>query len=147
MPGTVQAENYDTGGPGVAYSVASTNGSGNGYRPDGIDLETTSDSGGGYDLGWTGGAQWFRYTVNVAAAGSYTVSFRVAAPAAAPDAFHLADSSGRNLTGAVNLPATGDFQSWTDVTATVTLPAGPQVLTLAEDNGGWNVNRLTFTAR
>ncbi|WP_329139301.1 carbohydrate-binding protein [Streptomyces sp. NBC_01476] len=147
VPGTVQAENYDTGGPGVAYSVASTNGSGNGYRPDGIDLETTSDSGGGYDLGWTGGAQWFRYTVNVAAAGSYTVSFRVAAPAAAPDAFHLADSSGRNLTGAVNLPATGDFQSWTDVTATVTLPAGPQVLTLAEDNGGWNVNRLTFTAR
>ncbi|WP_405590946.1 carbohydrate-binding protein [Streptomyces sp. NBC_01190] len=147
VPGTVQAENYDTGGQGVAYSVASANGSGNGYRPDGIDLETTADSGGGYDLGWTGGAQWFRYTVDAAAAGTYTVSFRVAAPAAVTDGFHLSDAGGKNLTGAVNIPATGGFQNWTNVTATVTLPAGRQVLTLAEDVGGWNANSATFTAK
>jgi Carbohydrate binding module (family 6)/Right handed beta helix region len=147
VPGTVQAENYDTGGQGVAYSVASTNGSGNGYRSDGVDLETTTDSGGGYDLGWTGGAQWFRYTVNATAAGTYTVGFRVADPSAVTDAFHLSDAGGKNLTGAVNLPATGGFQTWADVTATVTLPAGRQVLTLAEDNGGWNANSLTFTAK
>ncbi|MYS19964.1 carbohydrate-binding protein [Streptomyces sp. SID4948] len=147
VPGTVQAEDYDTGGPGVGYSVASTNGSGNGYRADGIDLETTADSGGGYDLGWTGGAQWFRYTVSAAAAGTYTVSFRVAAPSAVTDSFHLSDATGKNLTGAVGIPATGGFQTWTNVTATVTLPAGRQVLTLAEDNGGWNANSLAFTAK
>jgi len=66
IPGTVQAENYDTGGQGVAYSVSSTNGSGNSYRTDGIDLEATTDTGGGYDMGWTTGGQWFRYTVNMA---------------------------------------------------------------------------------
>jgi hypothetical protein len=53
VPGTVQAENYDTGGQGVGYNVTSTNGTGNSYRSDGVDLETTSDTGGGYDLGWT----------------------------------------------------------------------------------------------
>ena len=44
VPGTVYAANYDTGGQGVAYNVTSTNGSANGYRSDGIDLETTADT-------------------------------------------------------------------------------------------------------
>jgi beta-glucanase (GH16 family) len=142
----VQAENYDTGGQGVGYQVSSTNGSANNYRPDGVDLETTSDTGGGYDLGWTAGGQWFRYTVNVATAGTYTIGFRVAAPSAVTDGFHLANSSAQNLTGSVNVPATGGYQNWTNVSVTVTLPAGQQVLTLDQDNGGWNINYMTFTA-
>jgi hypothetical protein len=142
VPGVVEAENYDTGGQGVGYSVNSVNGTANTYRPDGVDLESTSDTGGGYDVGWTSGGQWLRYTVNVAAAGTYTVSLRVAAPSAVSGALHLANSSGTNLTGAVNIPATGGWQTWTTITAQLTLPAGQQVLTLAEDTGGWNINYL-----
>jgi hypothetical protein len=144
VPGTVQAENYDTGGQGVAYNVTSVNGTANGYRSDGVDLESTSDTGGGDNLGWTGGGQWFRYTVNVASAGTYTVSARLAAPSAVTGAFHLSNASGSNLSGAVNIPATGGWQTWTTVTAQVTLPAGQQVLTLNQDTGGWNINYLLF---
>ena len=146
IPGTVQAENYDTGGSGVGYHVTSTNGTANSYRSDGIDLEATTDTGGGYNLGWTATGQWFRYTVSVASAGTYTVTFRVAAINAVTDAFHIANSSGTNLTGSVNVPATGGWQTWTNVTATVTLPAGQQVLTLDQDNGGWNINYMAFTS-
>ncbi|MBR7833541.1 carbohydrate-binding protein [Actinospica durhamensis] len=145
VPGTVQAENYDTGGQGVAYNVTSVNGSGNSYRSDGVDLETTTDTGGGYDLGWTATGQWFKYTVNVATAGTHTVGFRVAAPSAVTDAFHLSNASGTNLSGSVNIAATGGWQTWTTVTATVTLPAGTQTLTLDQDNGGWNINYLTIS--
>ncbi len=95
MPGTVQAENYDTGGQGTAYNVTSINGSANSYRSDGVDLEATTDTGGGYDLGWTAAGQWFKYTVNVATAGTYTVGLRLAAPTAVTDALHIANSSGR----------------------------------------------------
>jgi len=144
IPGTVQAENYDTGGQGIGYSVTSTNGTANGYRSDGVDLETTSDTGGGYDLGWTSSEQWFRYTVNVATAGTYTVSFRVTAPNGVTDAFHLSNASGTDLSGPVNISATSGWQTWTTVTASVTLPAGEQVLTLIQDNSGWNVNYMTF---
>lgn len=144
IPGTVQAENYDTGGQGTAYNVTSVNGTGNSYRSDGVDLEATTDTGGGLDLGWTSSGQWFRYTVNVASAGTYTVSFRVAAPSAVTDAFHLSNSSGTNLSGSVNVPATGGWQTWTTVTATVTLPAGTQVLTLNQDNSGWNINYMSY---
>ena len=147
VPGTVQAEDYDTGGPGVAYHVTSVNGTGTAYRADGVDLESTSDTGGGYDLGWTTGGQWQRYTVDVATAGAYTVALRIAAPTAVTDALHLSDASGADLTGAVALPATGDWQTWGTATAGVTLPAGRQVLTLNQDSGGWNLNQLTFTAR
>ena len=144
MPGTVQAENYDTGGQGVAYNVTSTNGSANSYRSDGVDLEATTDTGGGYDLGWTAAGQWFKYTVNVATAGTYTVGLRLAAPTAVTDALHIDNSAGTNLSGNVTAPATGGYQTWTTVTATVTLAAGTQTLTVDQDNAGWNINYLAF---
>jgi hypothetical protein len=147
VPGTVQAANYDTGGQGVAYNVASVNGSANSYRSDGVDLEACTDSGSsgcGNDLGWTASGQWLRYTVNVASAGAYAVSFRVASPNGVTDAFHLLNSSGAELTGGEDIPATGGWQTWTTVTDTVELSAGQQTLILDQDNGGWNLRYLAL---
>ncbi len=146
IPGTVKAENYDTGGQGVAYSVLSVNGTDNSYRTDGVDLETTTATGGGNDLGWTKAGQWFKYTVNVATAGTYTVTFAVASNDGATDAFHLSNAAGTNLTGSVNVPNTGGWETWKTVTATVTLPAGTQTLTLNQDNPDWNFYSATFAA-
>jgi beta-glucanase (GH16 family) len=144
VPGTVMAENYDTGGQGVAYNVTSTNGTANTYRAQGVDLEAATSPATGNDLGWSAAGQWFRYTVNAATAGSYTVSFLVASPTAITDGFHLSNSSGTNLTGSVNVPATGGYQTWVTVTATATLSAGTQTLTLSEDAGGWNIDSIGF---
>ena len=150
VPGTVQAANYDTGGQGVAYNLVSTNGSANSYRSDGVDLESSADTqdtsaaGGAYDIGWTTPGQWFNYTVNVATAGVYTVSFRVSSPYGITDALHIANSSGTNLTGAVAVPNTGGYQTWTTVTAGVTLPVGQQTLTVGQDSNGWNFHYMAF---
>ena len=151
VPGTVQAANYDTGGQGVAYNVTSTNGSANSYRADGVDLETTADTqatsgaGGTYDQGWTTGGQWFKYTVNVATAGTYSVAFRLASPYGITDALHIANAAGTNLSGAVAVPNTGGYETWTTVAASVTLPAGQQTLTIAQDSNGFNFHNLAFT--
>jgi hypothetical protein len=144
IPGTVLNENYDTGGQGVAYNVTSTNGTANTYRSQGVDLEAATSPATGNDLGWSATGQWFRYTVNVATAGTYTVSFLVAAESAIGDSFHLSNSSGTNLSGSVAVPNTGGWQAWTTVTATVTLPAGTQTLTLNEDAAGWNIDSMAF---
>ena len=152
VPGIVQAANYDSGGQGVAYKVTSVNGTANSYRSDGVDLETTGDTtdttgaGAGYDLGWTGSGQWFRYTVNAAGAGTYTVSLRLASPNGVTDALHIANLSGTNLSGDINAPDTGGWQDWATVTATVTLPAGTQTLVVDQDNGGWNIHSMNFVA-
>ena len=45
------------------------------------------------------------------------------------DGLHIASSSGANLSGNINFPNTGGWQTWTTATATVTLPAGQQTLT------------------
>jgi Carbohydrate binding module (family 6)/Protein of unknown function (DUF1573) len=146
VPGTAMAENYDTGGQGVAYNVTAVNGTANGYRSDGVDLEPATAPATGNDLGWTAAGQWFKYTVNVSTAGTYTVSFLVAGNVAVTDAFHLSNSAGTNLTGSVAVPATGGWQAWKTVTATVTLPAGTQTLTLNEDNAGWNIDSMAFAS-
>jgi beta-glucosidase len=150
VPGTVYAANYDTGGQGVAYNVTSTNGSANSYRSDGIDLEATADTqdttgAGAYDMGWTTAGQWFNYTVNAAAAGTYTVAFRVSSPYGITDALHIDNASGTNLTGSVTIPNTGGYETWTTVDASVTLPAGQQTLTVDQDSNGWNFHYMAFT--
>jgi hypothetical protein len=95
----------------------------------------------------TASGQWFKYTVNVATAGTYTVSFLVAGDVAVSDAFHLSNSSGTNLTGSVAVPSTGGWQTWTTVTATVALSAGTQTLTLNEDAAGWNFDSMAFALK
>jgi hypothetical protein len=151
VPGLVEAANYDTGGQGVAYNVSSINGSANGYRADGVDLETTADTlgtspaGGAYDIGWTTPGQWFDYTVSVATAGTYSVAFRLSSPYGITDALHIADASGANLTGPVAVPNTGGYETWTTVTASLVLPAGTQTLTVKQDTNGWNFHNMAFT--
>jgi beta-glucosidase len=151
VPGTVYGANYDTGGQGVAYNVAASNGTANSYRSDGVDLETTADtqntsaSGGAYDMGWTTPGQWFNYTINVATAGTYTVGFRLSSPYGITDALHIASSSGTNLTGSVAVPNTGGYETWTTVDVSITLPAGQQTLTVDQDSNGWNFHYMTFT--
>lgn len=147
IPGTVYADSYDVGGQGVGYSVSSVNGTDNSWRTtnDGVDLEQCADSTtNGADVGWSAAGQWFRYTVNVASAGSYLISFRVADGSSSTATFHIQNSSGTNLSGEVTVPTTGGWQTWTTVTATVTLPAGQQVLTVYQDAANFNLNYMSF---
>src|SRR5258708_6055890 len=55
IPGKLEAENYDTGGEGIAYHDTDTSNDGGQYRTsEGVDIEVCGDTGGGYDVGWTG---------------------------------------------------------------------------------------------
>jgi len=144
VPGTVQSENYDTGGESVAYHDSDTVNSGGAYRTDGVDVEACTDTGGGYNVGYTNAGEYMKYTVNVATAGTYTVTFRVANGTTGNGSFHLQNAGGTNLSGAVTVVPSGGWQTWASVTANVTLPAGLQILTLFEDTANFNINYMTF---
>jgi len=136
LPGTVQAENFDTGGSGVAYSDTTSGNAGGQYRStENVDIETTTDTGGGFDVGWLAPGEWLKYTVNVSSAGTYTIEARVASSGAG-GTFHI-ESNGTNLTGPMTIPDTGGWQSWTTISkANVSLSAGAQVLRLVVDGTG-----------
>ncbi len=144
IPGTIQAENYDTCGAGSSYSDTTAGNSGGQYRTDDVDIEATADTSGAYDVGWTAAGEWLNYTVNVASAGTYNVQVRVASESA--DSMHI-NVDGTNVTGSISIPNTGGWQTWATVTsANFTLTAGSHVIRAAFDTGGHNFNYLTFSS-
>jgi len=150
LPGTIQIENFDNGGEGVAYHDSETANQGGQYRTTlGVDIEACSDTGGGYDVGWTQGGEWEKFTVNATTAKTYTVNFRIASGFASGTQvaqIHLEDKNGVNLTGVKNVIATGGWQTWTNLSATATLPAGSNVIKLVIDgsNNGFNINYVSL---
>jgi endoglucanase len=145
IPGTVQAENYDLGGEGVGYHNTDPVNHFGQYRNDGVSIEATLDAGGGYDVGWITPGEWLRYTVAVAAPGTYNLDLRVAS-ATTGGTLHLSLGSA-NLTGTVSVPVTGGWQTWQTVTVTgVTLSPGTQTLQLTFDSGSFNINWMSFAS-
>ena len=148
LPGRVEAENYDKGGEGVAYHDTTSGNSGNVYRTNGVDVQATSDTGGGYNVGWIKAGEWLNYTVNVGSSRTYAIDVRVASPGAG-GTFHI-EMNGVNVTGSMTIPNTGAWQAWTTITKTgVALIAGPQIMRIVmETNGGsgsvGNINWIAF---
>src|SRR5206468_3404135 len=101
IPGTIQAENFDNGGEGVAYHDNSAGNNGGAFRSTDVDIEATSDSGGGFNVGWMTAGEWLNYTVSVAQSGSYTFKARVAANGAG-GTFHV-EFGGVNKTGPLTI--------------------------------------------
>jgi hypothetical protein len=149
---TIQVEDFDNGGEGVAYhDVESANLGGAGYRSGtGVDLQTTSDTGGGYNLGYVKAGEWLEYTLHVDAAGTYTMDLRVAA-ATSNGKFH-AEIDGADVTGALTMLNTGGWQTWKTLSRSgVSLAAGDHVLRLKMDANGasgsvGNFNWIKLTA-
>ena len=142
VPGTVEAEDYDLGGQDVAYNDAETNNNGGAYRPgEGVDLESTTDAGQGFNVGWTAPGEWIEYAVDVTA-GTYDIEVRVASSSSG-GALHI-EFDGVDRTGPVTFDATGGWQNWTTVRAEcVTLDPGLQTMRLVMDTGGFNVNKIS----
>jgi endonuclease/exonuclease/phosphatase family metal-dependent hydrolase len=142
VPGTIQAEDFDDGGEGVAYHDTTSGNAGGAYRGTNVDIETSS--GGGYDVGWTSASEYLNYTVNVGSAGSYTVQLRVASASSA--AIHVGFNGSSGVWTSAPVSATGGWQNWTTVSVPVTLAAGRQVLTLMVDSGSVNFDKITIAA-
>ncbi len=143
IPGRVEAENYDYGGPGVAYMDNDASNNGGQYRPaEGVDIENCAE--GGYNVGWIGTNEWIEYTVQVNSAGTYTLQARVASPHANKN-FHV-ELDGVNISGNIAVPNTGGWQSWQTVTVTTpVLSTGQKILRIVMDNNDFNINYLHFT--
>jgi len=141
---TVQAEDFDRGGEGVAYHDTDAVNTGGVYRPsEGVDLK--SDGAGGYRLCDTRAGEWIEYTINVAKAGSYKLELRVSNSKSGAK-LHV-EAAGANVTGSLGVPNTGGFNAFTTISKTVSLAAGPQVLRVAFDavpSGGDSVAGLNW---
>ncbi|MBG8554197.1 Ig-like domain-containing protein [Hymenobacter guriensis] len=124
IPGQVEAE---------AYSAFNN-----------VQLETTTDTNGGQNVGYIAAGSWMDYAVNVTTAGQYDVTYRVASLNTASS---VQLRSGATVLGTTSVPVTGSWQTWTTTAATrVTLAAGAQTLRVYAVAPGFNLNWIRFAA-
>jgi glucosylceramidase len=114
-----------------------------------LETESTSDTDGGYDLGYSANGSWAEYRNIDFASGVSSVSVRVASGGSGGTLeFHL-DSVSGPLAGAATLPVTGGWQNWTTVAAPISGATGIRNLFVVFRSGGAsggiaNLNWLQF---
>jgi hypothetical protein len=124
LPAQIEAENFDNGGPGVAYSDLNAENRGGAYRDTGVDIKA---GGSGYFVGFTHPGEWMEYTIDVPRAGTYLLELRVAG--LYNSAFRV-EFNGIDKTGVINISPTGGWTNFQTFSRTVTLSAGRQVMRL-----------------
>ena len=64
LPGRWEAEDFDLGGAGISFVDQDASNNGGAYRPlESVDIQTTFDQGGGFNVGWIEPNEWMSYTI------------------------------------------------------------------------------------
>ncbi|MDF2188474.1 heparin lyase I family protein [Paraflavitalea sp. CAU 1676] len=99
-------------------------------------VQTEDCREGGKNVGYIHVNDWMDYSITPAAAGSQTISFRVAGPGGK---LRVQKADGTVL-ATVTLPVTAGGQIYATGSATISLPAGKQTLRIVALTAGWNFN-------
>jgi hypothetical protein len=144
VTGTVEAEQFDMGGPGIAYSNVARNPRSS-YRPTGMLINPCDDLGLGYCLDQTRAGEWAQYSINVLVGQNYNIETR-AEGIGTNGVFEceFTNSSGfYTNTGPLTLTST----NWANLSALVYLPAGTNLMRLhclANGSDGAHVGRFNY---
>lgn len=105
----------------------------------GIQVENSSDTGGGQNVGYIDSGDWMTYAIDVPSAGAYRVSYRVASLTGGGN-ITLEQAGGFPRFGELAVPTTGGWQHWQTISHVVQLSAGVQRIAVSARNGGFNIN-------
>ncbi|MGD1875420.1 MAG: malectin domain-containing carbohydrate-binding protein, partial [Mastigocoleus sp.] len=135
-----EAEDYKAGTNGVEY-FDTTPGNGPGaYRNDDVDIETTGDIEGGFNVGSIDTGEYLTYDVLLPAGGEYNIVLRLATGSG--DGKSIGVTIGEE-TYTANFSNTGGFQTYEDIVISgVTLNAGEQELRLDMTSNSFNINYI-----
>jgi endo-1,4-beta-D-glucanase Y len=144
VPGTIQAEDYDTGGANVAYSDTTAGNTGGYHRTEDVDIGSSCGTGC-YNIGWAAAGEWTEYTVDVGTAGIFNLQLRVAATSSTRT-MHV-EVDGTDVTGSIAVPNTGAYTTFNTVTVTnLSLTAGQKVVRVVLDTGSVNLDWFAFVS-
>ncbi|MBU2882018.1 carbohydrate-binding protein [Psychrosphaera sp. B3R10] len=104
LPYTIEAEDY------VAFTDSDSINEGGALNTDGVDIEATNDSGGGYNIGWTQVGETLSYSISLPK-GDYELQSRVASEVGG-GAFSVTINN--QLIGTDQVSPTGGWQTFED---------------------------------
>jgi peptidoglycan/xylan/chitin deacetylase (PgdA/CDA1 family) len=135
IPGTLEAENYDT----YAYSDADGKSDETGYRSDDAGIVK---AGNGYALGYTNVDDYFEYTLDVKTAGKYKVIINGATGNSTASSVTVSVGDKKVQT---EIPSMGNWDTYSEVEAgELELAAGKQTLRLTINTDYVNVDWIKF---
>jgi hypothetical protein len=141
VPGTVEAEDFDNGGMGVAYFDSDAINKSGAYRiTEGVDLES---SNGSIHISWSNPGEWSKYTINVTRQDIYDIKIPVSTGNGASGSLYLTfDDIDIYPVATIN---TGSWNTYQIMTIkNVLLTAGQHVMKL-NIVGNINVDKFTFS--
>jgi hypothetical protein len=114
----------------------------------GLQLENTSDTGGGQNVGYTNTGDYLDYRIRVGEAGEFKVEVRVASAGQAGilEIQQLDENKSVLQSITIDMPVTGGWQTWTTVSKKMNLNAGKGWLRLKINKPEFNINWVKFTA-
>ncbi len=125
IPGRVEAEDYSLNS--------------------GFQFETTTDVGGGLNLGFANNGDYIEYLLLIQQAGDYSIDYRTASAVNGGQIkLELISDNTIIPVHTVNLPGTGGWQTWQTVSQNAVLPAGEYTLRLTSLSGEYNLNWYQF---
>ncbi|HKK61305.1 MAG TPA: PA14 domain-containing protein, partial [Bacteroidales bacterium] len=142
IPGSIEMEDFDNGGAGIAYADAVYGNSGGAYRAnESVDIKEKANNE--YYITDIYNNEWLEYTVNVNATGLYSVTI-----------YYIADADNQELSLLMNdseissfsFPKTETDDAWSTVQNVVRIKSGTQILKLAADSvlGGVHIDKIVF---
>lgn len=141
IPGTLEAEDYDLGGEGLAYHETTPDNIPGAYRPDeGVDIEARP---GGFHVTRADPGEWMEYCVDVAEAGTYEITIPVASfDGGGIFRIKFGDKSIATLT----VPKTGSWTTTADLSVRAELEAGKQIMrVLMLKRPPFNLDKFVFS--
>ncbi|MBN8430392.1 thrombospondin type 3 repeat-containing protein [Microbulbifer salipaludis] len=131
----IEAEDY------ARFFDTTAGNTGGACRNDDVDLEATTDIGGGCNLGYVAAGEWLEYDFALAA-GTYRMTSRVASQNGGAG-YSLSIDGNSVANGSV--PATGGWQSWQSQDLGTLSLDGNHSLRVSIDGGEFNLNWIEFT--
>lgn len=150
LPGRIQAEDYDVGGPLVPWFDTTPGNSGGQYRSDSVDLFSNSDTQSPGTTLRLSAREWTEYSVNVTATGNQVLRFRIASSVtggslnvfSAPTA-----AAAPVLVATVTVPNTGSTANYRVIESNVSLAPGQQVLRVSSTSTDVQINWFELVTR
>lgn len=133
---TLEAEDY------ANYFDTTAGNTGGAYRNDDVDIESTQDGNGGFNVGWTAPGEWLEYSVYLNA-GTYALTSRVASLPG--NAQYTVTLNGQSV-GTENVVSTGGWQTYIEQSfSPISVESGNHTLRITFDSGEMNLNWLTLS--
>ncbi len=125
IPGRIEAEDYTT--------------------QSGIQLEATTDAGGGQNIGYLDVGDYADYFVDVRVGGTYKVDYRTASEGSIGEIeLFLVDGDDLESLHQVSFASTGGWQNWTTTSKELELSEGKHQLRLVINRPMFNLNWMRF---